>query len=86
MHIIRVYCIGHLQKKYDVEIISYKMQYLKLLFKNEQKDFSNDISEKIVDYFVQNKETEFVRNVREEANWFDWDRMVNRWRRLLQWL
>lgn len=75
-----------LAKKYNVEMISYKMQYPKLLFKNEQKDFSNDISEKIVDYFVQNKETEFVRNVREEANWFDWDRMVNRWRRLLQWL
>lgn len=36
------------------------------------------LSEKIVDYFVQNKETEFVRNVREEAYRFDWDRMVEK--------
>lgn len=32
-----------LSKKYDVEMISYKMQYPKLLFKKEQKDYSNDM-------------------------------------------
>ena len=30
-------------KKYDVKMISYKMQYPKFLFKKEQKDFSNDL-------------------------------------------
>ncbi len=32
-----------LAKKHDVEMISYKMQYPKLLFRKEQKDFSNDM-------------------------------------------
>ncbi len=32
-----------LTKKHNVEMISYKMQYPKLLFKKEQKDFSNDM-------------------------------------------
>lgn len=32
-----------LSKKYDVEMISYKMQYPKFLFKKEQKDYSNDM-------------------------------------------
>ena len=32
-----------LSKKYDVTMISYKMQYPKLLFKREQKDYSNDM-------------------------------------------
>ncbi len=32
-----------LVKKHDIEMISYKMQYPKLLFKKEQKDFSNDM-------------------------------------------
>ena len=31
-----------LDKKFDVEMISYKMQYPKLLFKKEQRDYSND--------------------------------------------
>ncbi|HOO27493.1 MAG TPA: glycosyltransferase, partial [Lachnospiraceae bacterium] len=31
-----------LSEKYNTEMISYKMQYPKLLFKREQKDFSND--------------------------------------------
>lgn len=31
-----------LQKKYDVTMVSYKMQYPKLLFKKEQRDYSND--------------------------------------------
>lgn len=36
------------------------------------------LSEKIVDYYVQNKEEEFVQNVRKEAYRFDWDRMVEK--------
>ncbi|MBD5496296.1 MAG: glycosyltransferase [Lachnospiraceae bacterium] len=32
-----------LAEKYEVEMISYKMQYPKLLFKKEQKDYSNDM-------------------------------------------
>lgn len=36
------------------------------------------LSEKIVDYYVQNKEKEFVQNVRKEAYRFDWDRMVEK--------
>lgn len=32
-----------LAKKHDVTMISYKMQYPKLLYKREQKDYSNDI-------------------------------------------
>lgn len=30
-----------LEKKFDVTMISYKMQYPKLLFKQEQKDYSD---------------------------------------------
>lgn len=31
-----------LQKKYDVKMISYKLQYPKFLFKKEQRDYAND--------------------------------------------
>ena len=31
-----------LSKKYDVEMLSYKMQYPKFLFKKEQRDYKND--------------------------------------------
>lgn len=31
-----------LQSKYDIKMISFKMQYPKILFKKEQKDFEND--------------------------------------------
>lgn len=36
------------------------------------------LSEKIVEYFEQNKEREFVENVRQEAYRFDWERMVEK--------
>lgn len=32
-----------LSKKYNVEMVSYKMQYPKILFKKDQKDFGNDM-------------------------------------------
>jgi glycosyltransferase involved in cell wall biosynthesis len=35
--------VKNLKKDFDVETVSYKMQYPKLLFKNEQKDFDNDL-------------------------------------------
>jgi len=42
-----------LAKKYDVQMISYKMQYPKILFKKEQKDFSNKKFEiKGTDYLI----------------------------------
>ena len=31
-----------LRSRYDVSMVSYKMQYPKFLFKKEQKDYSND--------------------------------------------
>lgn len=33
---------SNLKKKYDVEMISYKMQYPKILFRKEQRDYAND--------------------------------------------
>ena len=32
-----------LSQKYDVEMISYKMQYPRFLFRREQKDYRNDV-------------------------------------------
>lgn len=49
-----------LSKKYDVEMISYKMQYPKLLFKKEQKDYSNDM------FKVEN--TQFLINTANPFN------------------
>ncbi len=34
---------GALSQKYDVEMISYKMQYPRFLFRREQKDYRNDV-------------------------------------------
>lgn len=52
-----------LSKKYDVEMISYKMQYPKLLFKKEQKDYSNDM------FKVEN--TQFLINTANPFNIID---------------
>lgn len=40
-HYTGMLCMA-LRKKYDVSMISYRMQYPKFLFKKEQKDYSND--------------------------------------------
>lgn len=49
-----------LAEKYDVTMISYKMQYPKLLFKKEQKDYSNDM------FKVEN--TQFLINTANPFN------------------
>lgn len=49
-----------LAKKYKVEMISYKMQYPKFLFKKEQKDYSNDM------FKVEN--TQFLINTANPFN------------------
>ena len=50
-----------LQKSYAVEMISYKMQYPKLMLRREQKDYSND-SFKIED-------TKYLLNTANPFNW-----------------
>ena len=49
-----------LSKEHEVEMISYKMQYPKLLFKKEQKDYSNDM------FKVEN--TQFLINTANPFN------------------
>ena len=49
-----------LAKKHNVEMISYKMQYPKILFKKEQKDYSNDM------FKVEN--TQFLINTANPFN------------------
>lgn len=50
-----------LRKKYDVIMISYKLQYPKCLFKKEQRDFSNDSFEI--------KDTNYWLNTANPINW-----------------
>lgn len=49
-----------LKKEHDVTLISYKMQYPKILFKKEQRDYSNDI--------FKIDETEFLINTANPFN------------------
>lgn len=49
----------------------------------EPKD-PKTIAEAIGKYFMQNKEEEFVRNVRVEAYRFDWERMMEKIEELSQ--
>ncbi len=53
--------VRSLKKNFDVETVSYKMQYPKLLFKNEQKDFDNDL--------FKIPETQFLINTANPLNW-----------------
>lgn len=50
-----------LSKKYHVEMVSFKMQYPKLLFKKEQKDYSNDM------FKIQN--TKYWIHTANPCNW-----------------
>ena len=50
-----------LSKTHEVHMISYKMQYPKILFKKEQRDYSND-SFKI-------EETDYLINTANPINW-----------------
>lgn len=50
-----------LRKKYDVHMLSYKVQYPRFLFKKEQKDYSNDT------FKIEN--TDFYINTANPFNW-----------------
>lgn len=50
-----------LSKKNDVQMLSYKMQYPKILFKREQRDYANDI------FKIDN--TDFYINTANPLNW-----------------
>lgn len=69
-----------LSKKYDVTMLSYKLQYPRFLFKKEQKDFAND-SFKVED-------TQFLLNTANPFNWIKTAWRINRLKPdvlLLQW-
>lgn len=53
--------VKNLKKDFDVETVSYKMQYPKLLFKNEQRDYDNDL--------FKIPETKFMINTANPINW-----------------
>ena len=69
-----------LSKKYDVTMISYKMQYPKLLFKKEQKDYSNDMFKVSDTLFMLNTANPFniiktgmyIRKINAEAAIIQW--------------
>ena len=52
---------NNLKKKYDTSIISFKMQYPKILFRKPQKDFANDM------FKIEN--TEYLINTANPFNW-----------------
>ncbi len=51
----------NLNQKYDVSMISYKMQYPKILFRKEQRDYKNDA------FKIEN--TEYLINTSNPFNW-----------------
>lgn len=57
-----------LSEKYDVSMVSYKMQYPKLLFRKEQKDFANDT------FKIEN--TKFWIHTANPLNWIDTARKI----------
>ena len=72
--------VRSLKKNFDVETVSYKMQYPKLLFKNEQKDFDNDL--------FKIPETQFLINTANPLNWIISAHKINKMhpdRIIVQW-
>lgn len=59
-----------LSKKHDVTMISYKMQYPKILFKKEQRDYSNDM------FKIDN--TDFLINTANPFNWIKTIHKINK--------
>lgn len=59
-----------LAKKYDVRMISYSMQYPKLLFKKEQKDYNNDM------FKIEN--TEYLINTANPFNIYSVGRQIKK--------
>lgn len=57
-------------KEHDVRLISYKMQYPKILFKKEQRDYSNDM--------FKIDETEFLINTANPFNWIGVASKINK--------
>lgn len=42
-----------------------------------EKESSDDLAEKIIDYFVMDAEAEFVTNIKKEADKYSWERMTD---------
>lgn len=61
-----------LREKHDVEMISYSMQYPKLLFKKEQKDYSNN------KFSIE--DTRYLINTANPLNWIKASRMIKKCR------
>lgn len=51
----------NMQEKYDVSMISYKLQYPKMLFKKEQRDYQNDA--------FKIEDTQYLINTANPLNW-----------------
>lgn len=60
-----------LHSRYDVKMVSYKMQYPKILFKKEQRDYSNDA--------FQIPETKYLIHTANPINWIKTARQINKW-------
>lgn len=58
-----------LKKKYDVTMLSYSFQYPKLLYKKEQRDYSNDT--------FKIEETDFLINTANPFNWLKTAHKIN---------
>lgn len=61
-----------LRERHDVEMVSYCMQYPKLLFKKEQKDYSNR------EFSIEN--TRYLINTANPLNWIKASRMIKKCR------
>ena len=69
-----------LRERYDVTMISYSMQYPRLLFRKEQKDFSND-SFKVEDaeFILNTASIKSIRNTAEHINSVSPDFTIIQW-------
>ncbi len=69
-----------LVKQHDVTLISYKMQYPKLLFKSEQKDYSNDVFKIEDTQFLINTANPFnIIGVANKVNKINPDAVIIQW-------
>jgi len=69
-----------LEKQHDVTLISYKMQYPKLLFKSEQKDYSNDVFKIEDTQFLINTANPFnIIEVANKVNKLNPDAVIIQW-------
>lgn len=61
-----------LAKKYETKMLSYKMQYPKLLFKKEQRDYSNDM--------FKVEDTEFLIHTANPFNIINVGKYIRKWK------